>query len=206
MTNLLNTIIVSRDANKALEYVNDEYGQYRICTFIKEKDEFLLEDAKAVVKEAYIAEINLKVLVLCAKAYRIETQNALLKILEEPPRNIIFVLIAPNKRVFLPTILSRVRVLELKNEKEKKSSGLNLKNLTEKEIFEFVKSNSRLDKNDTKEMIQTIVNEAILDYNIDFTEYELDMFGKFLELANLNSRPNQLFLSLLLLIKQRKNL
>jgi DNA polymerase-3 subunit delta' len=206
MTNLLNTIIVSRDTNKALEYVNDEYGQYRICTFIKEKDEFLLEDAKAVVKEAYIAEINLKVLVLCAKAYRIETQNALLKILEEPPRNIIFVLIAPNKRVFLPTILSRVRVLELKNEKEKKSSGLNLKNLTEKEIFEFVKSNSRLDKNDTKEMIQTIVNEAILDYNIDFTEYELDMFGKFLELANLNSRPNQLFLSLLLLIKQRKNL
>ena len=206
MTNLSNSIIVSRDINNAFSHVKEKYKEYRICSFFKEKDDFLLEDAKAVVKEAYIAEVNPKILVLGAKSYRVETQNALLKILEEPPRNTVFILIAPSKTVFLPTVLSRVSIIELKSEKEVKKSGLNLKNLSDKEIFEFVKANTRLDRNEIKEMIQTIVSEAVLEHKIQFSQSELDMFGKFLELANLNSRPTGLLLSLLLLIKERKYL
>ena len=36
--------------------------------------------SKAVVKEAYIAEIKPKILILGAKGYRVESQNSLLKI------------------------------------------------------------------------------------------------------------------------------
>ena len=100
MINLLSTIVISRDIKKAFEHVKSKYKDYRICDFFKEKDDFLLEDAKAVIKEAYIAESNPKILVLGAKGYKVETQNALLKILEEPPKNIIFILIAQSKTVF----------------------------------------------------------------------------------------------------------
>ena len=55
---------------------------------------------RRLFKEAYIAEIKPKILILGAKGYRVEAQNSLLKILEEPPRNIVFVLIAPTKTVF----------------------------------------------------------------------------------------------------------
>lgn len=41
----------------------------------------------------------------------IEAQNALLKVLEEPPHFVYFVLIAPTPQNFLPTILSRCQVI-----------------------------------------------------------------------------------------------
>lgn len=44
----------------------------------------------------------------------LQAQNALLKILEEPPEGTVFILIANNKGELLPTILSRCQVLEFK--------------------------------------------------------------------------------------------
>ena len=42
-----------------------------------------------------------------------QSQNALLKVLEEPPENVIFILIAETKASFLETIISRCVVLTL---------------------------------------------------------------------------------------------
>jgi len=197
-------ILVCSDIDKAFEHVQEEYAEFRICPFLKEKDDFLLEDAKKVVKEAYIAEMKPKILVLGAKGYRIEAQNSLLKILEEPPRNIVFILIAPTKTVFLPTIRSRMGLKELKIEKELIHSGLNLKNLCEKDIYEFVKANSRIGKVELKETIQNIVSEAVLEHKISFTEKELTHFQSLLELAQLNSRPQNMLFTLLITIMKRK--
>lgn len=204
MNDIVSHIFVCSDIDKAYQHIQEKYTQNRICPFIKEKDEFLLEDAKAVVKEAYIAEINPKILVLGAKGYRVEAQNSLLKILEEPPRNVVFILISPTKTAFLPTIRSRLGMQELKIEKEVKKSGLNLKNLCEKDIYEFVQANSRIDKAQLKDTIQTIVSEAVLDYGISFTEEELSHFQTILELAQLNSRPQNMLFTLLISIMKRK--
>ncbi len=43
-------------------------------------------------------------------------QNALLKVLEEPPKNVIFILLAPSKTVFLDTIISRCVLLSVQTE------------------------------------------------------------------------------------------
>lgn len=204
MSDIVSHIFVCTDIDKAYEYIQEKYTQNRICPFIKEKDEFLLEDAKAVVKEAYIAEIHPKILVLGAKGYRVEAQNSLLKILEEPPRNVLFILISPTKTAFLPTIRSRLGLQELKIQKEIKKSGLNLKNLCEKDIYEFVQANSRLDKSDLKDTIQTIVSEAVLEHKIAFTHKELSHFQTLLELAQLNSRPQNMLFTLLITIMKRK--
>ncbi|WP_024955359.1 DNA polymerase III subunit delta' [Sulfurospirillum arcachonense] len=204
MNDIPSHILVCPDIEKAYEYVQEQYSEFRICPFIKEKDDFLLEDAKAVVKEAYIAEIKPKILVLGAKGYRVETQNSLLKILEEPPRNIIFIVIVPIKTVLLPTIRSRLSLKELKIEKTVLHSGLNLKNLCEKDIFEFVQANSRIDKNQLKDTLQNIVSEAVLEHSISFTHEELSHFQTLLELAQLNSRPQNLLFTLLISIMKRK--
>lgn len=204
MSDIVSHIFVCPDIEKAYEYIQEQYTENRICPFIKEKDEFLLEDAKAVVKEAYIAEIKPKILVLGAKGYRVEAQNSLLKILEEPPRNVVFILISPTKTAFLPTIRSRLGLQELKIEKEIIQSGLNLKNLCEKDIYEFVQAKSRIDKIQLKETIQNIVNEAVLEHGILFTEEELNHFQTILELAQLNSRPQNMLFTLLISIMKRK--
>lgn len=48
-----------------------------------------------------------------AEALTIEASNALLKILEEPPRNLAFLLLAAHTGDILPTILSRSRVVRI---------------------------------------------------------------------------------------------
>ena len=83
-------ILICKNMEKAKAHLEEKYASSRHLLY--EKDEFLLDDAKELVKEAYIAESKHKYLIVCAKGYRIEAQNALLKILEEPPRNIVFIL------------------------------------------------------------------------------------------------------------------
>ena len=48
-----------------------------------------------------------------AEALTIEASNALLKVLEEPPRNLVFLLLAAYTGDILPTILSRCRVVRI---------------------------------------------------------------------------------------------
>ncbi|DAB33873.1 MAG TPA: DNA polymerase III subunit delta', partial [Sulfurospirillum sp. UBA12182] len=127
-------ILVSPDLEKAKEYIQNRYEGYRVVSFFPEK-EFSIEDAKEVVKEAYIAESKQKIIVLGASSYNIYSQNSLLKILEEPPRNIAFILIATSKTGFLPTIRSRLRLETLQNQREIKSLNLKLSALDAKDIY-----------------------------------------------------------------------
>ena len=59
-------------------------------------------------------EAPCRVCVLCgAENMTDQAQNALLKILEEPPEHTIFILTAENRAMLLPTILSRVQTIRL---------------------------------------------------------------------------------------------
>ena len=195
-------ILVCKNMEKAKAHLEEKYSTSRHVFY--EKDEFLLEDAKALIKEAYIAEAQPKYLLVCAKNYRIEAQNALLKIFEEPPRNIIFVVCATSKTALLPTIRSRLLLQELNVVSEIKSSGLDLKKLDIAHIYGFVQANQSLEKNDLKEMVQTIIREAIEVYSLRFSERELEFFQQLVHLCELNSRPQNILISLLLAILQRK--
>jgi len=49
----------------------------------------------------------------------LEAQNAFLKLLEEPPENVIFILITENIYWLIPTIASRAKIINLKNNNQK---------------------------------------------------------------------------------------
>jgi hypothetical protein len=62
-------------------------------------------------------ESDLKIFILQeAQIMNDQAQNAFLKILEEPPEYVIFILLASTKSVYLPTILSRASVFTLGGE------------------------------------------------------------------------------------------
>ncbi|MDD3324628.1 MAG: DNA polymerase III subunit delta' [Sulfurospirillaceae bacterium] len=196
-------LLICKNLEKACEHLEEKFSKTRHLFFIRE--DFVLEDAKEVVKEAFIAESSQKTLILCAKNYNIYAQNSLLKILEEPPRNIVFILLAPVKTAFLPTIRSRLLLKELAFEKEVVSTGLNFSKLELGDAFNFIQEHSRCDKNDLKELIQAVIGEAILEHNISFTHEELEHFQKLLHLADLNTRAQTLLISLFLHILNRQN-
>ncbi|HEY9203790.1 MAG TPA: DNA polymerase III subunit delta', partial [Sulfurimonas sp.] len=79
-------ILISSDIESEYQRISEELRPSRVVGFIE--DEFKIEHAKAVVAEAYISEAQTKYLILGANNFNNISQNSLLKLLEEPPRNI----------------------------------------------------------------------------------------------------------------------
>ena len=200
------TIVVSQDLDFAKKNILDSIDSKLIKTYfadeLERSGEFKVELAKEVIREAYITEEHPKYLILCALNYNIIVQNSLLKLLEEPPRNIIFILIVKSKTALLPTIRSRLNITHLKSQKEPYKLGLNLKNLSLNDIFLFLKKHKNSSRDEVKEIIQTLLKELIMVDSIKLRASELDMFDKSIELSQLNSRPQNILSILLLTIHQ----
>ncbi|PHO12295.1 DNA polymerase III subunit delta' [Malaciobacter marinus] len=169
----------------------------------EQKDEFLLAQANAAVKEAYIATNSKKYLILCGTTFRSEAQNSLLKVLEEPPKNIVFIIVTTTKSTILPTIFSRMPHKYLKKSQNLNSSKLDLLRLDLKDIYNFLKENQKISKNEAISIVESMLFK-VKEQNINLTQKELDMFSNAIKLINLNSRPINVLTTLLLTINNRK--
>lgn len=170
----------------------------------EEKDEFQIEQANKTLKEAYIASNETKYLFLCGATFRVEAQNALLKILEEPPKNIVFILLVSSKNSLLPTIYSRLPYKNLKKVVEKDDIELNIKKLDLKDIYTFIKNNQKITKDEAINIVETILIKANKE-NIKFNQKELDIFFKSIKLLELNSKPTTVLTYLLLSILEKES-
>ena len=170
----------------------------------EEKEEFLIAQATLAIKEAYIASKEKKYIFLCGSVFRKEAQNSLLKILEEPPRNVVFILITSSKTSLLPTIYSRLPYKNLKKYVLKQESILNLLKLDLKDIYNFLKENQKISKQEAKDLVESILLKAN-SQKIKFSAKELELFSKSIKLLELNSRPINVLTTLLLSILNHKN-
>lgn len=88
-----------------------------------ERDNLSVDDAREIKNQSYIsasvAQSN-RIFVIKFQAITHEAQNALLKILEEPPENVIFLIFVEYFFDLLPTIKSRVQILEISGYIERK--------------------------------------------------------------------------------------
>ena len=169
----------------------------------EEKDEFQIEQANKTLKEAYIASNETKYLFLSGATFRVEAQNALLKILEEPPKNIVFILLVSSKNSLLPTIYSRLPYKNLKKVVEKDDIELNIKKLDLKDIYTFIKNNQKITKDEAINIVETILIKANKE-NIKFNQKELDIFFNSIKLLELNSKPTTVLTYLLLSILEKE--
>ena len=94
-----------------------ENGTFSDCRiFPEEGKKFLVDDAELLTEECFLmpVESNKKVMMVCDFAEaNTASQNKLLKLLEEPPFGVVFLLGATSAFSVLPTVLSRVSKLEI---------------------------------------------------------------------------------------------
>ena len=166
------------------------------------KDDFLVEDAKAVIKEAYVAESKEKTIALGAKSFNLYAQNALLKILEEPPMNIVFIVVTLSKSALLPTIRSRMPFRDYREYTLREPSGLDFHHLGLDEIYSFVQERKFMERQALKTLIQTLTSEALAQ-GVKLKSEDLELFGNLVRLADLNSRSHYVLLTQLLTIHAR---
>jgi len=200
----MNSKIVScEDIEYARENVFNEIDSHLKKSFFV--DDFKVDDAQSVIKEAYIAESETKYILISALSFNIYAQNSLLKLLEEPPRNIVFILIVRSKSALLPTIRSRLPLEVIKYEKPNIDLGIDLKYMDYNDIFNFLKEHKFEKKDDLKVLVSSIMKNAMVELKIDFLQSELEMFDRLLVLSDLNSRSQNILAYLLLLIYRKKN-
>ncbi|MCL6096129.1 MAG: hypothetical protein M1444_00385 [Patescibacteria group bacterium] len=123
-------LIIGRPFEKAKNYAFD----FCLKNKIDKLDISLIESEKAVgiaqvrdfQKRIFLKPFKSKqkaVILSAQNGITTEAQNALLKVLEEPPENTIIMLLCESSEGFLPTILSRCKIITL----DKENSEINLK-------------------------------------------------------------------------------
>ncbi|WP_457744281.1 DNA polymerase III subunit delta' [Sulfurimonas sp.] len=180
-------ILISSDYEEEAQKFEDDLKPFRVVKFVEEN--FKIEHAKLVTIEAYISESQTKYIVIAAKEFTDVAQNSLLKLLEEPPHNIEFIIISPTKSNLLPTVRSRLPILQTDTYNNTQELALNLARMDYKEVFAFLKQNARVSKNEAKVLVEAIFYRATVIDKLIVNENQLDIFDKAYRLLDLNSRP-----------------
>ena len=189
-------ILITDEVEEACETLRERLRGERVVPILRE--DFLIEDAKAAIAEAYISEASTKYIVMGAKSFNTVSQNALLKVLEEPPRNIEFILIAPSKSAFLPTIRSRLPIRKKQRAREAMAVEIRLASLDLATLFGFVKAHERATKHEAKALVEGLFHQATVREGLALNAKQLDAFEKAFRLIELNSRFQSVLVMLLM--------
>jgi len=196
-SNLLGShIVICDNIEEKTVQLKQELSSHRVVTFVE--DDFKVDDAKAVMAEAYIAEEHIKYLLLAAKTFNTISQNALLKLLEEPPRNIELIIITESKSTLLPTVRSRLKIISETKAVAHKELDLRLSDLDLRTLFDFVKAHERLSKHEAKNLIESIYHRATVIDRLALSEKQILTFERSYKLLELNARLQTVLVTLLM--------
>ncbi len=175
-------IITSTDKKKRQEYIQKYCEDLSIdpldITTIQ-KDTALkqnintigIEEIKNMQKKLFLKPIKSPtkaVIMQDAQLLTTQAQNALLKVLEEPPDHTIIILSCQSKESLLPTIISRCQIINLRNERQKLSDQETkdltefIENLPKMPIGEKFKKAESLAKEKGKEKALTWIENTII--------------------------------------------
>ncbi len=197
-----NSIISSNNTKTVAEYFKKNISIHNLRIFGEVNKLFTIDLSRAVLKEVAKSSYDVKYILLLGNTFREEAQNALLKVLEDTPPKIIFVIIVENKNSIMATVRSRLHKLFWKIEEKKKiiKDELDYRNLTEKKILRYILQNKRISRDKVFELItSTIVIDGqnnLSTFNLE----ELDKLTDLLRLLKLNSQALSvltLFLSII---------
>jgi len=116
-------LIIAKDKNKASTHISNFLKEEGINPFDVNLQTFEkamgIPDVRNIQKSILLKPFRGKTKAVVIEAYEnitIEAQNALLKVLEEPPANTLIIISTSSKELILPTIISRCKVIELEEE------------------------------------------------------------------------------------------
>ena len=115
-------LVISKDKNKASIYISSflkKEGIDRIDINLHTFENAMgIAEVRNIQKKIILRPFRGKAKAVVLEVYEgitVEAQNALLKVLEEPPANTIIIISVSKKELLLPTVLSRCKIITLKD-------------------------------------------------------------------------------------------
>ncbi|MGM0622731.1 MAG: hypothetical protein ACQESH_01790 [Campylobacterota bacterium] len=184
--NELSELILHRDFEQKARQLQDTAPHYHFISRLVE-GEFLIEDAEYVIEKAHISSDKTKCIILGAQKYSTIAQNKLLKVIEEPPRGVIFKLICNTKTTILPTILSRLPINNCLDHSDAKR--LDLQNFGLEHIYTLLKQSKAIRADEAQKMIESYTKEALLHKDFDFKSNDYSALEQMIALLDRGSPP-----------------
>jgi len=162
-------VIVTQRPQEVLAELEAQRGDEVFTIIDSQEREFLVEHADEVIAKAYVASEVVNYIIMVAPRFSLISQNRLLKIFEEPPRNKEFILITKSKSSILDTIKSRLPITVLHDARDEDHFSLDVANLNLAKVYEFVQENNRISTVECKNLVEKISTLAIKSgrYNLD---------------------------------------
>ncbi len=149
------------------------HPEIKVLSLLKDSKNIKIDQVRKVRQDAYVASSEGKYKIYIfnpAEAMNIQAQNALIKILEEPPKNVVFILLCKSSELLLDTVLSRCEIFRYQNINQN-SSDLDLKSYA-KNILELISQKKRveilkilskfsLDRQALKNLVYYIIGEFV---------------------------------------------
>jgi len=205
----MQSIILLTDQNEEVDnFIKKNFSNKDIIISVfPEKTEYSINQIRLIQKE--VKYFNHKKRIYVFFNFHLsssEAQNAFLKLLEEPPSNVIFILTTSNIYSLLPTIVSRTKIINLK--KTNKNAENNFDKNIGKIIEKIKKGQLNLikvnDKDSAKNITLSLINffKTRLFIAADLKAYIIlkELIKKFSLLNNNNLNPQLTVDNLLIFI------
>lgn len=197
-----NTLFITNDLDRCFDEISTKTSAQIIAFRL---DDFKIEDARELIAASYVASEKEKLILVRAKTYNEVSQNALLKILEEPPELISIGLIGSSSAAFLPTIRSRMPIKKVMYPAVKEVLDFDFEHLGLAKILEFLLQNKgHIDKNQASAYIDAAVFYCQKS-GVKCDENLLNFFHKAKILLHLNSNAQMILTNLFLKISRLNN-
>lgn len=194
--------VIIGDINLTIAYLSSKISRHNIRLIGNDNGLFTIDLAKKAMNESLISSNEYKYIVLYGKQFRLEALNALLKSLEEPPRNIVFIIITNNRANIIPTVISRLYIYSYKEDVKAKEilDKLDYRNITEKDGIKLILKYRRITRDELKDIIMDIIKlDGINNYK-SFNTKELERLTSYIKLLNVNSIANNILTALVMLL------
>lgn len=123
-------LVIAKNKDEGISYVASFLKEKKIGQIDTNQNSYEkmagIEDIRNIQKTILLKPFKGKEKAVIIQAYEgitLEAQNALLKVLEEPPANTFIVISVPTKEIILPTILSRCKIVALQEKESKLNEG-----------------------------------------------------------------------------------
>jgi len=117
-------LIVSNDDKLINSHIDKLKQDAIFFEVIPSTKEYSIDDIKSLIKETKVFHPKTRIYFLANfHLSSIPAQNSFLKLLEEPPTNVQFILTTLNKNSLLPTIISRVKIIKLRGKETQNVVG-----------------------------------------------------------------------------------
>lgn len=205
---LNNSVLITDNLDSLLSSIKQSISVHNLRIFGEVNKQFTIDISRKVILESTITSHDTKYIILLGISFNIPAQNALLKLLEESPKNTIVLILVSNKQQLLSTVISRLHIQYIKYNKynlNMPTDTIDYLNMSDSKVTNLLLKHKRLKREDVAKIISDTIKIDGLTNRQSFTTTELDRLTNMLKLLNLNSNALNVFTAFLLILNTKYN-